>query len=73
MKIDRPFDALNSSKEKEIVVELKNNEKYKGKLLAFDIHLNLTLSDAKKIAEKEETVGNMIIRGDAITIIKGLQ
>ncbi len=74
MKINRPFDALNSNKEKDIEVELKNSRIYKGKLEAFDIHLNLTLSDATEVANgKESQVGNIIIRGDSIILIKNLE
>lgn len=73
MNINRPFDALNNSKGKEIVVELKNNKIYKGNLEAFDIHLNLTLSDAvETYEEKENKIGNIIIRGDSIILIKNL-
>ena len=70
MDIERPFDALNNNKGKEITVELKNSEVYTGTLAAFDIHLNLTLANAK-LDSKE--VGNMIIRGDMVVTIKNLQ
>lgn len=69
----KPFDILNRSKGNEIVVTLKNSESYKGKLKAFDIHLNLVLFEAICLNGKsEEKVGDMIIRGDAIITIKNI-
>ncbi len=68
MKSERPFDALNNSKGKEVVVELKNSKVFTGKLVAFDIHLNLSLTEANEEGSKDS--GDMIIRGDAIVSIK---
>jgi small nuclear ribonucleoprotein len=73
METVRPLDVLNRSKGKEVIVELKNEQVYKGKLKAFDIHLNLVLFEAMQVAEKkEEPIGDMIIRGDTIITIKNI-
>ncbi len=69
MKFERPFDALNENRGKNISVELKNGKLFAGVLEAFDIHLNLTLSSAKEDNSKENGC-DMIIRGDAIVTIK---
>jgi small nuclear ribonucleoprotein len=73
-KTVKPFDVLNRTKGKEIIVELKSGEIYKGKLKAFDIHLNLVLFEAVEITEgvekTEET--DMLIRGDALVTIKNI-
>tara|TARA_Y100000294_G_scaffold83131_1_gene78058 strand:+ start:410 stop:691 length:282 start_codon:yes stop_codon:yes gene_type:complete len=50
----RPLDALNKSRGKRVIVELKNNKRYIGKLNAFDIHINVVLDDAEE--HVEETV-----------------
>lgn len=69
----KPFDILNRAKGKEIIVTLKNSEIYKGKLKAFDIHLNIVLFDTYFIEKaSEEKIGDMIIRGDAIITIKNI-
>lgn len=44
MQIDRPLDFLGAKKGKEILIQLKEtNGLVKGKLLAFDINLNIVL------------------------------
>jgi len=71
MEQARPLDALNKSRDKRIIVELKNNKQYIGKLKSFDIHINVVLEDAEERVNGEITrkLGNVFIRGDTITII----
>ncbi|MDP7141329.1 MAG: LSm family protein [Candidatus Woesearchaeota archaeon] len=67
----RPLDALNKSRDKRVIVELKNNKQYIGILKAFDIHINIVLEGAEE-REKDEVkrkLGVIFIRGDTITII----
>ncbi len=67
----RPLDALNQSRNKTVMVDLKNNYRYIGKLYAFDIHVNVVLHDAEEYqnGELKRKVGTVFIRGDTITII----
>ncbi len=67
----RPLDALNQARNKTVMVELKNNFRYVGKLNAFDIHVNIVLNDAEEYynGELKRKVGTVFIRGDTITII----
>jgi len=67
----RPLDALNNSRNKKVLVELKNHKRYVGKLIAFDIHINTVLNDAEEYenGELKRKLGTVFIRGDAITII----
>ena len=67
----RPLDALNKARDKRVIVELKNNKQYVGKLLAFDIHINVVLEDANENVDGElkRKLGVIFIRGDTITII----
>ena len=71
MEPARPLDALNKSRDKRILVELKNNKQYIGKLKSFDIHINVVLEDAEERMNGEVTrkLGVVFIRGDTITII----
>jgi len=71
MEQARPLDALNKSRDKRILVELKNNKQYIGKLKSFDIHINIVLEDAEERVNGEVTrkLGVVFIRGDTITII----
>ncbi len=70
-KIERPLDLLNASKGKEILVQLKNNKQLVGTLLAFDIHINVVLDNAKEVENGEQTksYGLTFLRGDTIIFI----
>lgn len=69
--INRPLDVLNKAKGKEIIIYLKNDKKIVGKLLAFDIHINLVLDDTKEIENDQvkNKLGLTFIRGDTILYI----
>ena len=69
--VERPLDLLNNSKGKEILVQLKNDKQLVGTLLAFDIHINIVLDNAKEIENNEakRSIGLVFIRGDTIIFI----
>jgi small nuclear ribonucleoprotein len=71
METSRPLDALNKARGKRVIVELKNNKQYIGKLNAFDIHINVVLDDAeeRENGEVKRKLGVIFIRGDTITVI----
>ncbi|MBC8501242.1 MAG: small nuclear ribonucleoprotein [DPANN group archaeon] len=71
MEALRPLDALNKARNSKVIVELKNNKRYVGKLVAFDIHINTVLDDAEEYVDGElkRKLGTLFIRGDTITII----
>jgi len=67
----RPLDALNESRNKRLIVELKNGRKYTGKLVSFDIHINVVLENAEEYEgnELKRKLGRIFIRGDTIILI----
>ena len=67
----RPLDALNSARNKTVIVDLKNSFRYVGKLKAFDIHINVVLEEAEEQqnGEVKRKLGTVFIRGDTITTI----
>ena len=69
--IERPLDVLNNSKGKEVLVQLKNNKQMVGTLLAFDIHINTVLDNAREIVdgENKRSLGLTFLRGDTIIFI----
>ncbi|MEM1535348.1 MAG: LSM domain-containing protein [Candidatus Pacearchaeota archaeon] len=69
--IERPLDLLNKSKGKEIIIHLKNDRQIVGKLIAFDIHINIVLDDTREIenGEVKKKLGLAFIRGDTILYI----
>lgn len=70
-EIERPLDVLNLSKGKEILVQLKSGKQFVGTLLAFDIHINIVLDNAKEIENNEQktSYGLTFLRGDTIVFI----
>ena len=69
--IERPLDLLNHSKGKEILVQLKSDKQLVGTLLAFDIHINVVLDNAKEMQNNEmkRSIGLTFLRGDTIVFI----
>lgn len=69
--IERPLDLLNSSKGKEVLVQLKGDKQFVGTLLAFDIHINLVLDNTKEMVDGEmrRQVGLTFLRGDTIIFV----
>lgn len=67
----RPLDTLNAARNKTVMVDMKNGYRYTGKLVAFDIHVNVVLNDAEEFqnGEAKRKLGTVFIRGDTITII----
>ena len=71
MEVERPLDALNSARNKRVIIELKNKRQILGTLKAFDIHINVVLEDAeeRENGETKRKLGVIFIRGDTITVI----
>ncbi len=71
MESERPLDALNTARNKRVIVELKNGKQFLGKLKAFDIHINTVLEDAEEHenGQLKRKVGTAFIRGDTIILI----
>ena len=69
--IERPLDLLNSSKGKEVLVQLKNDRQLVGTLLAFDIHINVVMDNAKEMSggEVRRSIGLTFLRGDTIIFV----
>ena len=59
----RPLDALNNARNKRVIIELKNNRQYIGKLKSFDIHVNVVLEDADLNNAVETCVSSKLING----------
>ncbi len=69
--IERPLDLLNHSKGKDILVQLKGDKQLVGTLLAFDIHINVVLDNAREVqnSEVKRNLGLTFLRGDTIVFI----
>jgi len=61
---------MNNTKDKVVLLKLRNTKTIQGILKEFDIHMNLTLEDAEDVsAEKPEKLGKILIRGDNILAV----
>jgi small nuclear ribonucleoprotein (snRNP)-like protein len=68
---ERPLDVLHKTLESPVIVGLKGNREYRGKLKGYDIHMNIVLENAEELNEGEATrkLGKVIIRGDSVIFI----
>ena len=54
--MSRPLDALNKSRGKRVIIDLKNGWRYVGLLQAFDIHINTVLEEAEEYEPKNKKI-----------------
>ena len=67
---DEISTLMTNSKDKVILLRLRNNKTVKGNLQDFDIHMNLTLKDAQDVSdEKPVQLGTILLRGDNILAV----
>ncbi|MBA7670502.1 hypothetical protein ES703_78648 [subsurface metagenome] len=75
----RPIDYLHSSINKIILIKVKRNRLFRGKLAGFDEHLNLYLEGTSQIfeyqdedgniREEHEDLGSIVVRGDNVIFV----
>jgi small nuclear ribonucleoprotein len=64
---DEISTLMSNSKNKSVLLRLRNNTTIKGNLLDFDVHMNLSLDDAEDVTDEEpEKLGKILLRGDNI-------
>jgi len=67
---DEITTLMNNSKDKVVLLRLRNTRTVQGILKDFDIHMNLTLEDAEDVTdEKHEKIGKVLLRGDNILLV----
>ena len=82
--MEEPLDLIKLSIDERVYVKCRNDRELRGRLHAFDQHLNMVLSDVEEIItateEDEETgeeivskktrsVGMLFVRGDIIVLV----
>jgi len=68
----RPLTILQKSTKKNIVVRLKNEVEYKGKMENVDSYMNLIMTDAEELSNGKliGKFGRVIVRGNNVLFIK---
>jgi small nuclear ribonucleoprotein len=75
----RPIDYLKDSVNKIILIKVKRNRLFRGRLAGFDEHLNLYLEGTSQIfeyqdedgniREEHENLGSIVVRGDNVIFV----
>jgi small nuclear ribonucleoprotein len=68
---NRPLDTLNDVLDMPVLVRLKGSREFRGTLQGYDIHMNLTLTDAEELVDGEAVrrIGTVIVRGDNVVYV----
>ena len=68
----RPLTTLQKNTNKRVIVRLKNDVEYKGKIVNVDSYMNLIMSDAEELRNGKivEKYGRIILRGNNVLFIK---
>ena len=67
---DEISTLMNNSKDKVVLLRLRNTKTIQGVLKDFDIHMNLTLEDAEDVSDdKTVKLGKVLLRGDNILAV----
>ena len=68
----RPLTTLQKNTKKSVIVRLKNDVEYKGKIVNVDSYMNLIMSDAEELKDEKtaEKYGRIILRGNNVLFIK---
>jgi len=68
----RPLTTLQKQTKKSVIVRLKNDVEYKGKIVSVDSYMNLIMTDAEELRNGKtvEKFGRVILRGNNVLFIK---
>ena len=68
----RPLSVLQKSLNKSVIVRLKNEVEYKGKIDNVDSYMNLIMTDAEELHDGKTLgkYGRIILRGNNVIFIK---
>ena len=68
----RPLTPLQKNTNKSVIVRLKNDVEYKGKIVSVDSYMNLIMTDAEELRNGKtvEKFGRVILRGNNVLFIK---
>ncbi len=67
----KPLNILQKMLDKEVVVRLKSNIEYHGKMVNVDIYMNMILDNTKEYnnGQQAASYGTVVIRGNNVLFI----
>ena len=67
----KPLNVLQTSANKNVIVELKGKREYRGVLDGYDVYMNLVLKNAEERYDGETVrkLNTVIVRGDNVIYI----
>lgn len=68
---EKPLDVIHKALDGNVIVELKGSREFRGKLVGYDIHMNLVLEEAEELNNGEpiRSLGHVVVRGDNVVLI----
>ena len=71
LKFTKPLNKLQRSVNKNVMVRLKNDVEYRGKMTNVDAYMNVILNDAEEYADGtlSANYGKVVIRGNNVLFI----
>ncbi|MEX0640970.1 MAG: U6 snRNA-associated Sm-like protein LSm6 [Nitrosopumilaceae archaeon] len=68
----RPLTTLQKNTKKKVIVRLKNEVEYRGKMDNVDSYMNLIMTDAEELKDDKviANYGRVIVRGNNVLFIK---
>ena len=68
----RPLTILQKNTKKNVIVRLKNEVEYKGKMDNVDSYMNLIMTDTEELKDDKviANYGRVIVRGNNVLFIK---
>ncbi|RXH85551.1 hypothetical protein DVH24_009372 [Malus domestica] len=66
--VKEPLDLIRLSLDERIYVKLRSDRELRGKLHAYDQHLNMILGDVEEITTKR-MVPFLFVRGDGVILV----
>lgn len=70
--IKKPLNTLQKAVNKTVVVRLKNDQEYRGKMINVDAYMNVIITDAEEFntGNLSANFGKVVIRGNNVLFIQ---
>jgi small nuclear ribonucleoprotein len=72
MQQERPFDLLNKTIGKKVLIRLKSGDGIRGTVSSFDAHMNIVLDEAEELGDDgapRSKLGTILLRGGNILFV----